>query len=187
MRRLRLLGVWGLGVLILVAVAGGPAAPPSEAQGYPDLSGYTGYMGYPGFGGPPGFGGFPGFGGMPGFPGGPGFGGMPGPGPFGLPSSGMPTGRTGTGTRADTPTQIVRITLDDNFFFPAEISLPAGTQINWTNAGRSPHTTTASGRWDSGTINPGNRWAAIYRVAGTYDYICTIHPDEMRGRLTITP
>jgi len=26
----------------------------------------------------------------------------------------------------------------------------------------------------------------MFAVPGTYDYICTIHPDLMQGRLTIT-
>jgi len=58
----------------------------------------------------------------------------------------------------------------------------------WTNEGQNPHTTTsvAGGQWDSGTIQPGNRWAASFSVPGTYEYYCTIHPDQMRASLTIT-
>jgi plastocyanin len=77
------------------------------------------------------------------------------------------------------------LTIGDNYFLPAEISVPAGTQVTWLNTGSVRHTTTASGLWDSGAIDPGARWAAVFRVPGTYDYACTIHP-EMRARLTIT-
>ncbi len=93
---------------------------------------------------------------------------------------------TGTTTASSTATQRVLLTMGDNVFFPAEISVPAGTQVTWLNNGRQRHTTTASGLWDSGAVEPGSRWAAVYRVPGSYDYLCTIHPDEMRGRLTIT-
>lgn len=54
------------------------------------------------------------------------------------------------------------------------------------NDGRNPHTVTAPGIWDSGTISPGGRWAGIFAVTGTFEYMCTIHP-EMHGRLTVTP
>ncbi len=84
------------------------------------------------------------------------------------------------------PTQRVQLAIDDFVFFPAEISFPAGTEITWVNAGRTQHTTTAPGLWDSRPIASGGRWAAMFAVPGTYDYICTIHPDLMQGRLTIT-
>ncbi len=96
-------------------------------------------------------------------------------------------GLSGGASPAAAPTQHVRLTIGDNLFFPAEISVPAGTEITWLNTGQTRHTTTASGLWDSGPIEPGGRWSAVFRVPGTYDYICTIHPDEMHGRLTITP
>ena len=63
--------------------------------------------------------------------------------------------------------------------------MPVGTQVAWVNNGRAPHTVTAPGIWDSGAITPGSRWEAIFAVAGTLDYLCTIHP-EMRGRLIVT-
>src|SRR5579884_268100 len=85
-----------------------------------------------------------------------------------------------------TPVQRVRLAIGDNYFFPAEISVPVGPQVAWVNNGRNQHTVTAPGIWDSGTINPGGRWAALFAVTGTFDYMCRIHPDEMRGRLIVT-
>jgi len=82
----------------------------------------------------------------------------------------------------------VRLTINDFYFRPAEISIPAGTEISWLNEGQTAHTTTSvvSDQWDSGSIQPGNRWAASFSVPGTYEYYCSIHPDQMRARLTIT-
>jgi plastocyanin len=82
----------------------------------------------------------------------------------------------------------VRLRINDFYFLPAQISFPAGTQITWVNEGQTAHTTTSAvgGQWDSGAIQPGNQWAASFSVPGTYEYYCTIHPDQMRATLTIT-
>ena len=77
------------------------------------------------------------------------------------------------------------LAIGDNFFLPAQISFPVGTQIAWVNNGGVQHTVTAPGIWDSGTIAPGGRWAAIFAIPGEFGYECTIHP-EMRGNVTIT-
>ncbi len=208
MRRIRALTVGALGGLVLLA-AGGITPGSALAQAYPWPGGFPGYGDFPGsgsippFGGIPGPGGFPGYGGYPGFGGYPGYGGYPSPGgmfgPGGLPGfgpgGGSPgygaypsTGASGGSTAATTPTQNRRLTISDFYFLPAEISFPAGTQVTWLNQGQTQHTTTSvtRGQWDSGTIDPGRSWAATYSVPGTYEYYCTIHPDEMRARLTIT-
>jgi plastocyanin len=159
-----------------------------------------GFGAFPGFGVGHGFGAFPGFGvaapttapAVPGFGAFPGFGvaapatapAVPGFGAF--PGAALSAPVTAAEPAAAMPLQRVRLSMGDNFFLPAEISFPAGTQIAWVNNGRDRHTTTAPGIWDSGPINPGGRWAAIFAVAGTFEYTCTIHPNEMRGRLVIT-
>jgi plastocyanin len=173
MCKLRALSVWALAGLVLL-VASGLTTGPALAQGYPWPGGFPGYGSYPNPGGMFGPGGFPGFGPGSGLPG---YGSYPGPGASG-----------GSTAAATTPTQNVRLTINDFYFLPAEISFPAGTQIAWANQGQTQHTTTSvtGGQWDSGPINPGSRWAARFSVPGTYEYYCTIHPDQMRARLTIT-
>jgi plastocyanin len=195
---------------LVLSVAGGLTTRTALAQGYPWPGGFPGYGDFPGPGAIPGFspfpmpGGWPGFGASPGFGGFPGYGGYPSTpggvyGPGGLPGFGP--GVAGSGSYPSTATssraapaaassgQNVQLAINDFYFRPAEISFPAGTQISWLNQGQTQHTTTsvASGQWDSGPINPGSAWAARFSVPGTYEYYCTIHPDQMRARLTITP
>ena len=184
---------------LLLAV--GPLAARTDAQVPPGYGGYPGLGGYPGTGTVPDPSSYYGPGGLAGALGLAGLGGLPGYGMFpgmggpygmgrGVPFPGLPGSQNaappGSASGAANPTQNLRLTMGDNLFFPAEISVPAGTQITWLNSGNTQHTTTASDLWDSGAIAPGERWAAVFRVPGTYDYLCTIHPDEMRGRLTIT-
>jgi plastocyanin len=174
----------------------GPGGVPGFG-GFPVPGGFPGPGGLPGFGGYPGVGGFPGYGAYPGYGGYPSPGGMVGPGGVpgfgpggGYPGAGAYPSASGSGgsTVATTPTQSVRMTINDFYFRPAEISFPAGTQITWVNRGQTQHTTTSvtRGQWDSDSINPGGSWAAVFSVPGTYEYNCTFHPDEMRARLTIT-
>ncbi|HEY7067111.1 MAG TPA: cupredoxin domain-containing protein [Chloroflexota bacterium] len=155
---------------------------------FPDPSYYYGMAGLTGFGGLPPFGMLPGmgnfygmnpgtpFGGFPGFPGAAGFAGY---------GSSPNAAAASNASVAASATQNLRLSIGDNYFLPAEISVPAGTAVTWLNTGSVRHTTTASGLWDSGPIDPGARWSAVYRVPGTYDYACRIHP-EMHGRLTVT-
>src|SRR5262249_36503991 len=75
------------------------------------------------------------------------------------------------------------ITIYDNFFLPSEITVPVGTTVTWMNHGNVSHTTTSAGVWDSGRLGPHQHWSAVFAVKGTFDYVCTIHPNEMRGKI----
>ncbi|HZR99241.1 MAG TPA: cupredoxin family copper-binding protein [Chloroflexota bacterium] len=132
--------------------------------------------------------------GLPGIPPFPGFG-LPGISPLGAPWA-LPGAMTPPpplppaapapppgGAPADTQRRSA-VTIQDNFFLPAEITIPVGTMVTWTNRGRVAHTTTDAGVWDSGRIPPGGSFSAVFAVAGTFDYVCTIHP-EMRGRVIV--
>jgi plastocyanin len=77
------------------------------------------------------------------------------------------------------------VTIYDNFFLPSEITVPVGTTVTWMNHGTVSHTTTSAGVWDSGPLRPHQHWSAVFAVKGTFDYICTIHPNEMHGRITV--
>jgi plastocyanin len=165
MRRPRVLAVCLLGLLILMAVVAGPLAAPAVAGGYFGAGTFSHFCPCPTSGPWPGFGPFPGFGPWPSF-------GTP-------PAFGAPTAAP-----AAAPRERVRLAIRDNFFLPDQLTVPVGTQVAWLNEGREPHTVTFPGVRDSGTIAPGGRWAAIFAIAGTLDYVCTIHP-EMRGRLTV--
>ena len=42
------------------------------------------------------------------------------------------------------------------------------------------------GTWRSGPLAPADRYERAFALPGTYDYVCTVHP-EMRGRLVVQP
>ncbi|HLH21977.1 MAG TPA: cupredoxin family copper-binding protein [Chloroflexota bacterium] len=118
--------------------------------------------------------------GMPGFP-------FPGFGmPSGLGAPWTPPGPT-TAPPPAAPADRQRrslVTIQDNYFLPAEITIPVGTTVTWVNRGTVAHTVTDAGVWDSGRIPPGGSFSAVFAVVGTFDYVCTIHP-EMKGRIIV--
>jgi plastocyanin len=62
-------------------------------------------------------------------------------------------------------------------FSPSTITVTAGTTVTWTNKDGVAHTvTSSSGSFDSMSINPNGTYSHLFSAAGTFPYICTIHP-----------
>src|SRR5215211_4148883 len=70
------------------------------------------------------------------------------------------------------------VSIQDFFFEPDQITVAPGTPVTWVNDGEEPHTSTADdGTWDSGTLQPGERFSFTFDEPGDYSYLCEIHPD----------
>jgi plastocyanin len=69
-------------------------------------------------------------------------------------------------------------------FSPKTISVNVGDRVTWTNSDSAPHTATDSGNFDTGTLNRGESGSATFDEAGTFSYICTIHP-SMEGTVRV--
>ncbi|TMK85704.1 MAG: hypothetical protein E6G44_06190 [Actinobacteria bacterium] len=65
----------------------------------------------------------------------------------------------------------------DFSFSPSTITIAVGDTVVWTNkAATTPHTTTSNtGLWDSGTMNPGASFSHTFNSTGTFPYHCTFH------------
>ncbi len=78
------------------------------------------------------------------------------------------------------------VSIFDNGYTPAALSIAEGSTVTWTNTGAAPHTATdRSGRFDSGFLMTGDTFSQTFTTAGTYEYFCTIHP-EMVATITVT-
>ena len=79
--------------------------------------------------------------------------------------------------------RVVRIT---NFAFsPATLRVPVGATVKWTNADAAPHTATATSvAFDSKRLAKGASYSFRFRRAGTYAYLCALHP-AMKGRIVV--
>jgi plastocyanin len=80
----------------------------------------------------------------------------------------------------------VRATMQQLAYEPARLEVAAGTTVVWTNDAPLAHTVTADDgtSFDSGTIEPGDRWAFRFTRPGTYDFHCTPHP-FMKGVVVV--
>jgi len=77
------------------------------------------------------------------------------------------------------------ISVVDNDYQPRSRTVPVGSTVSWVNTGNLPHTVTAAGQFDSGILMTGDTWSRTFNTAGTFSYICTLHP-EMTGTIIVT-
>jgi plastocyanin len=86
--------------------------------------------------------------------------------------------------------QTMTVMMQDNYFSPADISVPAGTTVTWVQSGNNPHTTTSyDGLWDSGILpgGSGQSFSYTFNEPGTYTYFCRPHEAQgMVGSVTVT-
>jgi plastocyanin len=69
-------------------------------------------------------------------------------------------------------------------FAPASLSVPAGSTVTWTNYDTAPHdvkTTSGPLAIHSPMLNKGESWSFTFTTAGSYGYVCTVHPDMTAG------
>ena len=78
------------------------------------------------------------------------------------------------------------VTIADLKFSPADIEVAAGGSVSWTNEDDAPHTVTFDDDAvaDSEELNKGDEFSATFDSAGSYSYVCAIHPD-MKGTVTV--
>jgi plastocyanin len=78
---------------------------------------------------------------------------------------------------------VVPVSAYDGYFDPADITVPSGTTVVWTNQGEMPHSVTAhDGSFASGLLNPGESYQVTFYEPGTYTYQCS---DSMQGSVTV--
>lgn len=67
---------------------------------------------------------------------------------------------------------------------PADLTVPAGTAVAWTNTDADPHTVTFADGPDCGAMDLDDTVALTFDEVGTFSYICSFHPN-MRGSITV--
>ncbi len=86
--------------------------------------------------------------------------------------------------------QNVTVSMEDNSFDKADITVEQGTTVTWVQNGENPHTTTSyDGLWDSGMMagGSGDTSSFTFDEPGTYEYYCIPHESQgMVGTVTVT-
>jgi plastocyanin len=78
------------------------------------------------------------------------------------------------------------VTIKDYTFKPAKITVPVGTTVDFSNEDSTAHTATSteSGVFESGAIQPGKSGSITLKKAGTFTYYCAFHP-FMKGTIVV--
>jgi plastocyanin len=81
------------------------------------------------------------------------------------------------------------VEIRDGSFAPERLEIRAGDTVEWRNEGQRPHSVTSDGgSFDSGVIEPGERFERRFVVAGTYPYGSSAQDDEaMDGIVVVLP
>jgi plastocyanin len=75
-----------------------------------------------------------------------------------------------------------------NFAYdPDPVTIEEGGKVIWVNEDSAPHTATAEdGSFDTGTLEEGKLKSETFKEPGTYEYVCSIHP-QMHGTVEVVP
>jgi len=77
------------------------------------------------------------------------------------------------------------VTMVDFSFTPASVTIAVGDTVTWHNTGQAPHNATANdGSFKTPDLNNGQSASHTFSSAGTFSYICTIHPN-MHGTVRV--
>jgi plastocyanin len=69
------------------------------------------------------------------------------------------------------------VTIKNFNFGPTAITVAAGSTVTWHNSDGEPHTVvSADGLFRSAALDTGESFSFKFTKAGTFKYVCTIHP-----------
>jgi amicyanin len=79
------------------------------------------------------------------------------------------------------------VTIDDYAFSPGTLTLKRGTTVTWINKDDDVHTVKSEEGpqgFKSPALDTGDSFTVTFDKAGTYQYICSIHP-YMQGKIVV--
>lgn len=92
---------------------------------------------------------------------------------------------TPPGTSATPDAGDPQVSIDNFTFAPAQLTVPVGTTVAWTNHDDIPHTVTSTDkRFSSAALDTDDHFAYRFTAPGTYNYYCTLHP-KMTGTIHV--
>ncbi|MBA3262430.1 MAG: cupredoxin family copper-binding protein [Thermoleophilaceae bacterium] len=103
-------------------------------------------------------------------------------------------GDGGSGSSADTQEQPApaaegggtEVSMKDIKFNPGEVTVKPGDTVTWTNDDTAGHDVTGDNfkSGDAGALQTGDTFEHTFDKAGTFDYVCTVHPG-MKGTVKV--
>ncbi len=93
-----------------------------------------------------------------------------------------------SGEEAATPSVVATTTVDlpkSYRFEPAAIQVDVGATVTWTNHDEFTHNVAFDGDAPL-AMKPGDSVTRAFPIAGTFAYLCSLHPREMQGSVAVT-
>lgn len=78
------------------------------------------------------------------------------------------------------------VTLRDVRFDPPVAAVEPGTEVTFANEDAAGHTVTIPALDVDRQLDGGDGTTVVFEETGTYEYVCTIHPPDMLGRMVVT-
>jgi plastocyanin len=104
--------------------------------------------------------------------------------PFAIAGAALPAAASEPGAQA-AATKTVKV--GDVFFKKSKITIQSGDTVKWRWVGELPHDVTVTKgprKFHSKTKTSGT-YSKKIRKRGTYRYICTVHPTDMKGKIVV--
>ena len=78
------------------------------------------------------------------------------------------------------------VSVEDNFYMPASVTINVGDTVDWTWAGVNSHTVTATdSSFDSGSPQSSGTFDHTFSAVGTFTYFCQVHGQAMSGTVVV--
>jgi plastocyanin len=90
------------------------------------------------------------------------------------------------GSGTDEPVAATEVEMVKSYLFePKAIQVEAGDTVTWTNEDNFTHTVQVDGQEDH-RVGRGESVSITFDEPGTYDYVCTLHRQDMDGTVIVT-
>lgn len=88
-----------------------------------------------------------------------------------------------TNNEASVGAETYNVSIENFSFKPAELNIKKGDTVIWINQDSMPHKISGNG-FQSDTLSKEQSFSFVFNNAGTFDYICSIHP-SMKGKIIV--
>jgi plastocyanin len=103
---------------------------------------------------------------------------------FGVAFVGLHAG-AGLSAAAQQAPSATEVKIDNFSFGPAELKVPVGATVTWTNHDDIPHTAVSNDKiFKSKVLDTDEKFSFTFSKPGTYEYFCSIHP-KMTGKIVV--
>lgn len=88
-----------------------------------------------------------------------------------------------------------KVKVGDDFYSPSKLNVKKGAEVKfkWLSGNENKHNATLKSgpngvdkkQYTSKTDKTGVKFSPTFKKGGTYDFLCTIHPDDMKLKVAV--